>query len=106
MLAALRKAKRGKSTTINLGTPEMDDLRWWRSLLKEHTGTVILDTDGWQGLDVHKIYTDKQIQCDVASKKLSMLFHIVALAHTYQSLVLILDRHFLHATLSDIPNEN
>ena len=58
LLAALRKAKRGKSTTINLGTPEMDDLRWWRSLLKEHTGTVILDTDGWQGLDVHKIYTD------------------------------------------------
>ena len=58
LLAALRKAKRGKSTTINLGTPEMDDLRWWRSLLKEHTGTVILDTDGWQGTDVHKIYTD------------------------------------------------
>ena len=58
LLTALRNAKRGKNTVIRFGVQEMDDLRWWRSLLKETSNTVILDPEDWKDTSTHKIYTD------------------------------------------------
>ena len=63
LLAALRatsaKSLRGKAGKfVRLGPPELDDLRWWQVLLREHSGTVILDSEEWSPASTHKIYTD------------------------------------------------
>ena len=58
LLAALRAAGQQKNSMVQLGKQEMDDLRWWESLLMEHSGTVILDPEEWGSASTHKIYTD------------------------------------------------
>jgi hypothetical protein len=58
LLAALRKAELHKNAIVHLGAQEMDDIRWWKALLQEHSGTVILSTDDWEHTCKHKIYTD------------------------------------------------
>ena len=56
LLAALRNSEsRHKNSILTLGIPEMDDLRWWRTILKNHCGSSILTEKN--GYD-HKIYTD------------------------------------------------
>ena len=56
LLAALRTAHGRR--WVPIGQPEIDDLRWWRVLLSQHSGTCIVDAGAWGGPDVHKIYTD------------------------------------------------
>lgn len=56
LLAALRNcAGRHKNTIVNLGKPEMDDLRWWQRVLTlRNSNAIVLQQDGYD----HKIYTD------------------------------------------------
>eukprot|EP00946_MAST-07B_sp_MAST-7B-sp1_P003040 g3040.t1 len=56
LLASLR-ASHGKQWAT-LSEPERDDLRWWRSLLATHSGTVVIGDTDWESPDVHRIYTD------------------------------------------------
>jgi hypothetical protein len=56
LLAALRCAHGRRMVPI--GQPELDDLRWWRVLLSNHSGTTIVNADAWATADIHKIYTD------------------------------------------------